>query len=801
MAERDESLDTGSDGRTELRVHGVSGTSAETILAHPLLKRVAGDGRAGFFRRWYPGGRSADVGARERLEAYSWGGLTSGPAARAAWLLLLPLMLLNLAHWMLPAVPSDAGHRHVLGGQAAAVLLRLMGVVLTLTMLLTAVLVAVDLAGWQCGRLDRCAASTPLVSLLTDGFMSSAGRRIAVTAVIPLLVVLLVGMVGRRTPRTTEPAPDATVPHADEIPLARRNFWRGNPGMPMLRTTHVAAATALLAGMVAWPATNLVATGAGKVLGAVICLASLAVLGYAVVLVAAEAVTGRSASEQSEQRAPWMVSAAGATLARRTSLALIVLAVAYSAWGWDWDSAERDVGRLPGVRAVILISFVVGVAVLVLLALAVVVQRPWEQGRAVTSHPDSLVAMRGMAGPAVATIAFIVAGGFSAGITYRAAELMGYPVITSTTAAEDIESDRLVAADASLPFETRVAAATDETPMIVPPSFAWAGAATTVIAVAVLVIGVVVVLGVRRRLGPLAEQVLRSRPDEAADRSATDPDVRRVASAIAWASLTDGIGRIVGRVVLVSGVVLLAGLLVYAAGENNWRFVEDPPLATLTAVGTWIMGLFALGLVVLAWNSYRTPSLRRTVGILWDIGSFFPRAAHPLAPPSYGERAVPELAQRVTALTSSPASAVVLSGHSQGSVLAAATVLHLRQSAAGRVELLTHGSPLRRLYSRFFPAYLGPEALRAVRERVGGRWRNLYRETDPIGSWVLDPPTVADAPVDRGLVDPRTLADEIAAHSDYWSDPGYARALDDLARADRPAPMPGSESRSPDRRR
>jgi len=135
MAERDESFDTGSDGRTELRVHGVSGTSAETILAHPLLKRVAGDGRAGFFRRWYPGGRSADLGARDRLEACSWGGLTPGPAARAAWLLLLPLMLLNLAHWMLPAVPSDAGpppgSRRAGSGRAAAP----EGVVLTLTML------------------------------------------------------------------------------------------------------------------------------------------------------------------------------------------------------------------------------------------------------------------------------------------------------------------------------------------------------------------------------------------------------------------------------------------------------------------------------------------------------------------------------------------------------------------------------------------------------------------------------------------------------------------------------------------
>ena len=60
MAEQDESLDRGLEGRTELRVHGVSGTTPQTILAFPNLKQVAGDERAGFYRRWYPGGRSAD---------------------------------------------------------------------------------------------------------------------------------------------------------------------------------------------------------------------------------------------------------------------------------------------------------------------------------------------------------------------------------------------------------------------------------------------------------------------------------------------------------------------------------------------------------------------------------------------------------------------------------------------------------------------------------------------------------------------------------------------------------------------
>jgi hypothetical protein len=234
--------------------------------------------------------------------------------------------------------------------------------------------------------------------------------------------------------------------------------------------------------------------------------------------------------------------------------------------------------------------------------------------------------------------------------------------------------------------------------------------------------------------------------------------------------------------------VLLAGLVLYTAGADNWRFVEQPPLSTLTAFGTWIMGLFALGLVVLAWNSYRNAALRRTVGILWDVGTFFPRAAHPLAPPSYGERAVPELADRVATLTGSPSSNVVLSGHSQGSVLVAATVLQLSPQTTAHVDLLTHGSPLRRLYARFFPAYLGADTLVCVRDRLDGRWRNLYRDTDPIGSWVLDPPTVAEPPVDRLLIDPRRLGEDIEGHSDYWSDPGYAHALDDLARTARPVP-------------
>ena len=41
-----------------------------------------------------------------------------------------------------------------------------------------------------------------------------------------------------------------------------------------------------------------------------------------------------------------------------------------------------------------------------------------------------------------------------------------------------------------------------------------------------------------------------------------------------------------------------------------------------------------------AWND---TTRRRLICIAWDIGTFWPRSYHPLAPPCYTERAIPEL--------------------------------------------------------------------------------------------------------------------------------------------------------------
>jgi hypothetical protein len=144
---------------------------------------------------------------------------------------------------------------------------------------------------------------------------------------------------------------------------------------------------------------------------------------------------------------------------------------------------------------------------------------------------------------------------------------------------------------------------------------------------------------------------------------------------------------------------------------------------------------------------------------------------------------VPDLAWRTSTWATRTGGCLVISGHSQGSVLAAAAVWQLDPDIRGRVALLTYGSPLRRLYGRWFPAYFGDRALAGLDDQTHA-WKNLWRLTDPIGGPVR--PTTPDgrpSDVDRKpLKDPlafeRTpehpLPAAINAHSDYHADPAFA---------------------------
>ena len=190
-------------------------------------------------------------------------------------------------------------------------------------------------------------------------------------------------------------------------------------------------------------------------------------------------------------------------------------------------------------------------------------------------------------------------------------------------------------------------------------------------------------------------------------------------------------------------------------------------------------------LVVLGVQTYRNARVRRTVGIIWDLATFWPRAAHPLAPPCYAERVVPELVHRATWLATEQGG-VVLSGHSQGSVLVAATVLqlppqarpadraaHLRLPAvpalpAGLPELLQRDGHQRHRGGRRRPTRPGALDQPVAAHRPDRRPRRHRR-----------PP--ARRPGRRSIRCPATGSRRPSqAHSGYQLTPQFGQAMDDL---------------------
>jgi len=141
----------------ELRVPALSGTSGEELLDAAGTVEVGGDGLGRIvrpsdrLRRPAPGpvlpalGRSVP----RTLEGYLWSGMTSGGAAKAAWALLFPFSLANVAHWMLPPVPDGSRTAAVLGGLCRG-LLRIAALLLTMLLIAQVAVITLDLFTAQC---------------------------------------------------------------------------------------------------------------------------------------------------------------------------------------------------------------------------------------------------------------------------------------------------------------------------------------------------------------------------------------------------------------------------------------------------------------------------------------------------------------------------------------------------------------------------------------------------------------------------------------------------------------------------
>ncbi|HEX9833734.1 MAG TPA: hypothetical protein VGA66_11760, partial [Mycobacterium sp.] len=282
---------------------------------------------------------------------------------------------------------------------------------------------------------------------------------------------------------------------------------------------------------------------------------------------------------------------------------------------------------------------------------------------------------------------------------------------------------------------------------------------------------------------------------------------RQVAKSRALASVTDIGVTLLGGVTLAAAAVIAVLTAWYVSERGGFEALPGYS-PTITRASVVITLSLAVGLVLVAVQAYRDRQMRRTVAVLWDVITFWPRANHPLTPPCYAERTVPELLDRLRALVAAPDTRVVITAHSQGTVIAAATLLQYDDHTRERVALLTFGSPLRRLYARNFPAYFGTDALPRLAARQQSRWINLWALSDPIGSWVSDK---ADRSMRESLagIDFRVLDVEaltlrsdgtyppICGHSGFWVRPECYEAVTELETQLTPAGIETDTSGAP----
>ena len=312
-----------------------------------MLQQLSGDKLAGVYR-CRPCGDTSKAGGTE-VEGYYWGGLTSGAASRALWLLFLPFVLINLAHWMLPA--STTGRR---APAVAVTILRLLGLAFTLTLMLASAEVVMDVIGWQCGSVTRCASHLGPASFLQN---MPRGRQLMFTTIPVAAMPIALVFFGRSNPPAPIPpahrsahaaalhhgAPPDPAVTSDRIPLAEKNFWSPDDSVKRLRACHVMAWSSGLGALTLGPPVQYLAHTYLRITCLVLLAFQLAVVALSVGATAWPRLTGRGGKTADRLTGPmwWMqwlsVGALVATLA-------VVACTKPTQRGWPATLAERAAG-------------------------------------------------------------------------------------------------------------------------------------------------------------------------------------------------------------------------------------------------------------------------------------------------------------------------------------------------------------------------------------------------------------------------------------------------------------------------
>ena len=817
---------------TELRIHGVSGSDGPTMLEHPHVLQVAGDSVAGFYRRWSPGGR-ARPSVPWKAEAYSWGGLTEAPLASASWLLLAPFMMYNVAYFMLPPTkPAEAEpavaepERHLRrdrGHLISHVLLRLLAMAATVQFVAGAATVMMSTVAWQAAGLKHSLLPSWMgwYGRWTEGWRVAVAM-VAVGAIIAAVWWISVKTASKYEGRVSNSQPDLN----DKWPLTERGFWKGQVLVGRQRALHAAAACASVALIGALPPRG----DAGARWSAIVLAgAALAAAVVTVTLNLADRYTVtvvREGKPKGGGRTWWRPGLA--TWWCRIVLLLALAALVTSAWfrAQTYLTARRHAGALPGLTPFLGVLLAVQAGLLVLLAVtvAVLARRARRNGLYGAASADAdkektgRPYLRGGLTALVAALGFALGGLLTAVLNFGVIRLLGTPEPSGYQFGRP-------------PLDA----------LVVPwPTYAF-GAAPLGLAGGGLLAGIVLGIWYKHRMkaaaipGPGFSPVHKVyaastalAPGYKADADDTAYATTRKRIGAAWA-----VGRIADdaatAVLLVVGVCLLLVLaveiilLTHAGISVLWKGAASFMALVAVAVAGW--------LVTLLRQAYSDQAKRKTIGMLWDVGTFWPRAVHPFAPPCYAERAVPEVVDRIRLLTGHftdhlddvanlkyqaglpdpdrpkgltvPAGRLLLTGYSQGSIIAPAVVAQLGPKVLPDVALLTLACPARRLYGRAFPAYFGQHQLIELAGLLGAdepsdsdipdeldhvlataRWRNLRRRSDYIGSWIFGEP---ESPmpsgylhdhVDQPCLDPVVLVQDenptppaVHRHSQWWQDP------------------------------
>ncbi|MEU0152401.1 hypothetical protein [Micromonospora fulviviridis] len=721
----------------------MSGGTAERMLDHPMVVRVAGDEHAGFYRPRPGTGVAGGASAGVAVEAYRWGALTAGAAVRtASMLLLLPFMLANLSIWLRP---RSADRFDLL-----AALCRVLAGTITAAFVLSMVGISLDLVGWQCVPYEWCRQDRPYLSWLNALPM---GARLSLLSLIPLLALRVIWGMGRRSARALEgfgqPAPHPPTSYREK--LTTPGFWDDERTPAWLRQIHVVIGVGTLdvslLGGVSGPEGSAARLLLVPAMGLLACCAVLLCL-------------------------PVPTSS---TRVRRILLSLRAAAAAVTLLSLGYAVRAGHVppvaGQLPGYEGGVGVLQSAQGVLLVLLA-AVTAARP----RTTTGSRPFLA---GLGTPVVAAAAVTVAGAFASTLVFRVADQLDRGHVPGALRANP----------------------PGVAPLDPPVAYWWAALAGLAALMILAGAACTTYLLTARRRRRVAERIVAQDYPDVPPQAA--PRLNAVRQAIARSHVTEELGPMLVAFFLIAALGL-AVTTFNAIGLGPTQLVAEltaRPTGTalvtayITDAGVWIISLLVIGFIILAYRSYRSTQTRRAMAALFDLADFWPRIVHPFAPPCYAARAVPELAKRVSGLVGT-GKKVVISGHSHGSVLAVAAILQLPPDVLRRVALLTHGSPLGRIYTRLYPAYLGQQTLCEIGEQLDWRWRNLWRDTDPVGGPIFvghrakrPPCGVPEAEsVDLRLRDPRavtidptdTAPPPLERHWPYHTQSAYQTSIREL---------------------